>query len=390
LAGGGGPHARKAPPFGGWPCPPGLLHRTPCAGIARPVIRDLQIPPLQGGFLANPNRIPVFLLLGLVFLAPKEARGQESQTLVQAQEAFTSLDYSRAAQLAQAALQESLSVDDRVTAYELLGYSYGILDQPDRAVATLSQMIVLDPEREPDIQALPPRLVSLYNQAFGQVLVVRNLLVDSTAFVAGEGRVTLHYEVSRPSMAHLRVVGPGTDAVIDSMLVNPGPLRYDWDARLEGQAVDPGRYQFIVTAAEGRNEYQRMTEFDVMHSRVDTIPFISSLEGFGKLPETEVPPRDWRPLGVSALLTGAAAGAALALNNSAFDSPRVELGIAAFISIGTGLALSLRQPEPRPVPAAIRYNELVDQSILDRNTQIAAQNEELRRRVRLTIVQVLQ
>ena len=47
--------------------------------------------------------------------------------------------------------------------------------------------------------------------------------------------------------------------------------------------------------------------------------------------------------------------------------------------------LSLRRPDPRPVPAAIRYNELVDQTLADRNAAIALENVERRRRVRLTI-----
>ena len=330
-------------------------------------------------------------IVGLPILAiiePSPLAGQENQRVQEARQAFDQLDYARAATLAEAALDEPLSNRDRVLAFEVLGYAYGILDDADQAVAMLSQMIVLDPEREPDPQALPPRLVGLYNQALGQVLVVRDLLVDSTTFVAGDGAVTLHYEVSRPSMTQLRVVGNGVDEVVHETLADPGPGRYDWAAQVEGEPLPEGSYQLIVTAREGRNEYQGQVPFRVGHAPVDTVPLLTSLPGFDLLSETEQPPRDWRPLGVSALLTGAVGGAALALGNSAFDSGRLELSLAAVASLGTGLFLSLRRPEPRPVPAAIRYNELVDRSLADRNRDIARQNEERRRRVRLTIREV--
>jgi hypothetical protein len=333
--------------------------------------------------------IPGLVAAALLF-CPLVSSAQESESVRDARVAFDELDYGRAVELAEAALTEPLSESDRIQAFEVLGYAYGILDQADRAVETLSQMIVLDPDREPDRQALPPRIAGLYDQAFDQVLVVRRILVDSVAFVSGEGSVTMHYEVSRPATASLRLIGQGLDAVIDSSLVNPGPARFDWNAQLDGRPIPAGEYQLLVTASQGRNQYQRLASFDVRHSAVDTTAHVSSIQGFAKVPETEVPPRDWRPLGVSTLLTGAVAGAALALNNSSFEGARVELGIAAVVGIGTGLVLSLRQPEPRPVPTAIQLNQLIDQSIADRNAQIAAANEERRRRVRLTIVQVVQ
>jgi tetratricopeptide (TPR) repeat protein len=314
---------------------------------------------------------------------------QQNRLVSEARTAFDELDYRRAAELAEAALGQGLSNDDQVAAYEVLGYSYGILNEADRAVTTLSQMIVLDPDREPNRQALPPRIASLWDQAWAQVLVVRGVLVDSVAFVAGEGRVTMHYEVSRPARARLRLVGNGIDTVIDSAQVDPGPVRYDWDALVGGSALPAGSYQLIVSAAEGRSEYQRLASFTVSHSAVDTIAHVTSIEGFAKRPETEVPPRDWRPLGVATLLTGAAAGAALALNSSAFDAARVELGVAAALTLGTGLAFSLRRPDARPVPTAIELNRLIDRTLADRNEQIRIDNEERRRRVRLTIVQVL-
>ena len=74
-------------------------------------------------------------------------------------------------------------------------------------------------------------------KAFDQVLVVRGVLVDSIQFVSGEGAVTIHYEVSRPANATLRLLGNGVDDVIDARLANPGSSRFDWDAQIDGAPV---------------------------------------------------------------------------------------------------------------------------------------------------------
>jgi len=328
--------------------------------------------------------LPTLLLLGFT----TGVRGQINPTIGQAADAFNAFDFPRALALArQAVNDEPLSNDDLVVAYELIGFSYGALDSADQAVQALSQMIVLDPDREPNVEALPPRLVNLYNQALGQVLVVRRMLVDSISFVAGFGAVTMHYEVSRPSIAVVRVVGNGTNAVVDSILVNPGEQRYDWDAMIDGRAIPAGEYQLIVSAAEGRNQFQAARPFTVTHGAVDTLSHLTRLEGFDQLPETETPPRDWRPLGVSALLTGLASGAALAIGSSDLGGPRRELIGVSVASLATGLVLSLRTPEARVVPQAVLYNSLLRQQLAETNRRIASDNEEIRRRVRLTIVQ---
>ncbi len=56
-------------------------------------------------------------------------------------------------------------------------------------------------------------------------------------------------------------------------------------------------------------------------------------------------------------------------------------------SLATGLILALRKPDARPVPSAIQYNQLLATLLQERNDQIARQNEEIRRRVRLTVVE---
>lgn len=334
------------------------------------------------------------LLATLVLITPALAAAQPHPAVVEAREAFDELDYARAIELAEGALDSGLSDPDMAEAYEVLGYAYGILADEDRAVANLSQMLVIDPDREPPRESLPPRISSLHGAALGQVLVLRGVLVDSVSFVGGQGQVVMHYQVSRPARVDLRIIGNGVDTTIRSGTANPGLSRFDWSAMIDGTPVPQGEYQLLITAAEGRSQYQRLARFRVGHAAVDTVrhetldDMLAESEQYRRRPETEIPPRDWRPLGVTTLLTGAAAGAALALNNSTFEGNRVELGIGAVISLGTGLWLSLQQPEPRPVQLAIDFNRVVDQTLADRNARIARDNDERRRQVRLTIVQV--
>ena len=134
--------------------------------------------------------------------------------MVRAKTAYEALEFSAAITAVQRALQQRLSPEDRTLAYEILAYSYGVLDSARQAVDAFKELVFLDPDREPDVERVSPRITSLYASALAQVLVVRRLAVDSTSFVAGDGGVPVRFEVSRASRAVTRIVGPGMDAVI--------------------------------------------------------------------------------------------------------------------------------------------------------------------------------
>jgi len=103
-------------------------------------------------------------------------------------------------------------------------------------------------------------------------------------------------------------------------------------------------------------------------------------------PETEAPPRTWRPLGLAVLYTGLVAGAAVALENTSLDlGDRREVGGVGFLALVTGLVMSVKKPDPRPVPANIQYNRLLREQIIERNAQIAEENGRRRQQVTLTI-----
>ena len=327
------------------------------------------------------------LVAALLLLAATSLAAQEHADVRRARTAYAALDYAGAITAARRALGQQLSRSDRILAFEILGYCYGGLDSTTQATDAFQELIFLDPNREPDVNVVSPRITSLYALALGRVLVVRRLVADSASFVAGQGiGMPVRFQVSRAARVTIRALGPGVDLAIDSQLV-AGATRVDWGALAsDGTPVPPGEYRIVVTAVEGRNEYSASAPVTVRHGAVDTVPHLSSLPGYIEQPETVRPPRDWRPLGVSALIAGVAAGASFALGSSDLSGEsRREIGGVSVLTIGVGLFLSLRRAEPQPVEANIRYNQLLREQVAQRNAEIAGQNLLRRRQVLLTI-----
>jgi len=329
---------------------------------------------------------PLLSVLLPIALIAGPLGAQQSPTVRRARQAYDQLDFSSAITLARRALAERLTRDDRIQLYEVLGYSYGALDSARQAVEAFRQLVFLAPDREPDVERVSPRITSLYASALGQVLVVRKVAVDSASFIAGEGQVLIRYQVSRPARATTRVVGQGVEIVVDSQLVT-GPAIATWNGLTgSGEPVPAGTYQILVTAVEGRNEFTGPAEIRVDRGSVDTLAHLTGLPGYSFQPETEAPPRTWRPLGLAVLYTGLVAGAAVALENTSLDlGDRREVGGVGFLALVTGLVMSVKKPDPRPVPANIQYNRLLREQIIERNAQIAEENGRRRQQVTLTI-----
>lgn len=325
-------------------------------------------------------------LLALLFAPALSA--QENAGLRRAQAAYNDLDYAGAIAGAREALTAALSREDRLVAYEILGYSYGALDSTRQAVEAFQQLIFLDPDREPDVERVSPRITSLFASALGQVLVVRRLRVDSTSFVAGSGAATIRFEVSRASNASTRVLGPGFDQVIDSQTV-AGAASVPWSvADLRGHPLPAGNYQIIITAREGSR-----TEFSsaplgvrIDHAEVDTLSHLTALPGYAEQPELVTPPRDWRPMLLSVLYTGIGSGVYLLVERGSLGSgPRAGFIAVSGAALTTGLAMSLRKPEARPSPTNILYNQLLRELLSKQNSEIARENAERRSQVLLTV-----
>jgi hypothetical protein len=329
----------------------------------------------------------LFLPLAIV-TTPGVGAGQTNPVLRQAQQAYDSLDYTGALHSALLATQQQLSQDDRIIAFELLGFTYGALDSTAQAVRAFQELIFLAPDREPSLERVSPRITSLYASALGQVLVVRRVALDSTSFIAGAGTAPIRFYVSRLAQVSTRIIGTGVDQVIDTTTMT-GPGRVDWRVTgPDGRPLPAGDYQVIVTARESsRSEYSsEPLALRIGHAALDTLPHLETLPGYQEQPEMVSPPRDWRPLALAVLYSGLATGVFFALDDRDLGSgPRTGMLAIGGGAVGIGLGLSLRRPDPRPSPTNILYNRLLRELLARRNQEIARENADRRSQVLLTV-----
>lgn len=333
------------------------------------------------------------LLLALALCGPTVVGAQapptqpRSPTLRQAIQAYDNLDFTRAIALARRALTERLTGPEQARAYELLGFAFSAVDSQVKAVDAFKQTILLDPDRQLDQTKVSPKITSLFYSAMGQVLVVRQLRVDSARFVTGEGAVAVRFTITSPARVRVRAVSGPTTLLVDSV-VTTGLVNTRWTARLpNGDPVPAGAWLIVVEATAGQNSFSASQAVRVMQGAVDTLPHLMSLPGYNELPETEIPPRSWRPLGLAFLFTTATAVAVVALHNGDLGSaPGTQLATVGGITVGTGLIMTLRKPAPRPAEGNILYNKLLREQLAQRNADLAKENAKRRQQVVLSIV----
>ncbi|HEY6807932.1 MAG TPA: hypothetical protein VI160_04010, partial [Gemmatimonadales bacterium] len=127
----------------------------------------------------------------------------------------------------------------------------------------------------------------------------------------------------------------------------------------------------------------------VASGAVDTVAHLLALPGYSALPEMEVPPRSWRPMGLAFLYTGIAGAGSLALENSSLGAPsRRELLAVSAGALITGFVMMLKKPAPQPARGNILYNRLLQEQLVRRNADIAQENVQRRRQVELTVTPI--
>jgi len=330
------------------------------------------------------------LLLALA-LAPGMAAQQpaaavQNATLKRALQAYDNLDYASAIKFAQQSLKERLTSADAARAYELLGFAYSATNAQDQAVDAFKQAIQLDPDRALDPARVSPKIYSLFFAALGQVLVVRQLKVDSVSFIGGTGGVPISFTVTSPARVRTRAVSGNRTILVDSSVVTGG-VNLRWPALLpNGDPIPAGDWTIVVDATAGQNSFSASQAVRVKLGSVDTVAHLTQLPGYNELPETEVPPKNARPLGLAAMYTGLAGVGVLGLNNSNLGSaPSREILTVGAAALIVGTIFTLSKPAPRPVPANVQFNKLLREQIARRNADIAQQNAKLRQQVNITV-----
>jgi hypothetical protein len=328
------------------------------------------------------------LLLVVGFLGLSSVvKAQSNPTLRRANTAYNSLSFSQAITLARQASRERLSPEDQARAYELLAFSYASLDSTRQATEAFKQTLLLNPDRVLDLGRVSPKITSAFALALAQVLVLRDLRVDTAEFIAGAGALPIKFTVTRTARLRTRLVGPGGEITVDSAL-GEGAVRLQWNGLLSnGLPPARGNYRLIVEANAGRDSYAASLPVRIDPGQVDTLPHLTSLPGYDLLPETVIPPRSWKPVGLALMATSVALGGSLALESSKLGGG----GRREILTIGTGAALvglfaTMKRPAPVPARANILYNSLVREQLSRRNAEIAAENAARRRQVKLAIV----
>ena len=334
------------------------------------------------------RRRPAVVVSLLIAVAPALGRAQAVQnaTVRRAQQAYDNLEYRQALSLGLAALRERLAGAERARVYELVGFSYAALDSILKSVDAFKQVVLIDPERQLDPNRVSPKAYSAFDVALRQVLLVRQLRIDSTGFVAGQGAVPIRFMVTQPARVVTRAIGQ-TNLLVDSSAWN-GQVNLSWSPRLpSGDPVPAGVYTIVVEARLGQNTFSASQQIRVLHGTVDTLPHLTGLPGYQYLPETEIPPQSWRPLGLAFLYTGGAAIGTLGLESGNLGaSSKRELAVAGTAALVTGLVMTLRKPAPRPAEGNILYNRLLKEQIARRNADLAKENVTRRQQVQLTVV----
>lgn len=329
----------------------------------------------------------IWLILLALMPGALAAQTIQNATLRRAQQSFDNLEYRQALSLGQASLRERLTGYERARAYELLGFTYSGMDSILKAVDAFKQVVLLEPERDLDPTRTSPKALSAFQVALTQILVIRQLRVDSISFIGGQGAVPIRYTVTQPSRVVTRITGGTVGSMRIDSTVATGQVNIRWQARLpNGDPVPPGNYNVVVDASVGQNSFSTSQPIRVTHGTVDTVAHLISLPGYTYLPETEVPPKSWRPMGLALVYSGVALAGTSALSNGNLGSASMREGAA----IGGGIVLAgfimtLKKPAPQPARGNILYNQLLREQIGRRNTEIAQENTRRRQQVALTV-----
>jgi len=82
----------------------------------------------------------------------------------------------------------------------------------------------------------------------------------------------------------------------------------------------------VVEATVGQNSFSTSQPIRIAHGAVDTLPHLTGLPGYTYLPETEVPPKSWRPMGLALVYSGIALAGTSALSHGNLGSASMREG----------------------------------------------------------------
>src|SRR2546428_9601348 len=95
------------------------------------------------------------------------------------------------------------------------------MDSSLKAVDAFKQAFLIDPDRQLDPTRISPKITSAFLLALGQVLVVRQLKVDSVRFVGGQAlaRAPIRFTITSPARVRVPALTASTSVLIDSSAI---------------------------------------------------------------------------------------------------------------------------------------------------------------------------
>jgi tetratricopeptide (TPR) repeat protein len=228
------------------------------------------------------------LILALLLLLPLPLRAVEidSDLVKQGIAAYNDLEYPRAIQLLQKALQETLTRGEKIVTYQTLAFAHVALDKPEAAIMDFENLLHIDERFELD-RTISPRVRAVFEEA--KARVATGQAIDGTTTAAPRPIVPLAPRLlpTRPREGQpidVRVVYPGGLAVkldlfyrtrgasVYSKLSTPGDAAGRFEATIPGMDVHAPALEYYAIALDDSGA-------SVAHAGALGLPLFVDVEG---------------------------------------------------------------------------------------------------------------
>ena len=199
------------------------------------------------------TRIAAIAIAVAVFVRPAMAQRAPGEVLSRGVILYEELQLERAVVLLREVTSPSnaaATTSERVQAMKYLGAAFSLLGQRDSAIAYFRRMLERDPFMDLDAAVFTAQERQLFALARQRTFVVGVRALSDTAFVPGQGRVSLRFVTTQHARVHATVRHAGdTEPLATFRWTAEGASVSPWDGLdQKGERLPAGRYQLDVTA----------------------------------------------------------------------------------------------------------------------------------------------
>jgi hypothetical protein len=270
----------------------------------------------------------------------------------------------------------AVTMPERVQAMKYLGAAFSLLGQRDSAVAYFQRMLERDPFMDLDPAVFTAQERQLFALARRKTFVVGVRTLSDTAFVPGQGRVSLRFVTTQHARVQAIVRRPTeSEPVATFRWTAEGASESPWDGLDQrGERLPAGRYQLDVTAtATSDSSSDTVTlRFDVNY---DHEPLEDSLafDPRSLLPERRPPSIARSQLAAGLALASFAIAVPTVIGHGELNGTRKHAVVMASVTASGGIASFFFLRRGSGIPANVLENAR-------RREQHVRQNREIRER----------